>query len=202
VQFAAQSGVAEVQEGQLAVANTSNPAVSEFGRWMVTDHSAVNANLQAVAQQEGITVPTTPSVAQQGEIMQLQSLSPSVFAATYSSGQLDDHVNTVMQLIKEAATGQDPAIKAFARNTIPALAEHLVGAGNLELQQIGAGSVASLILPGLTGLAADLTKPGAVAQLNQWENVVGQASGFLDTMKLANGQHLDGLANTILTRLA
>jgi putative membrane protein len=202
VQFAAQSGLAEVQEGQLAIANTSNLAVREFGRWMVTDHTAVNANLQTVAQQEGITVPTVPTDAQQGEILQLQSLSPSAFAATYVNNQLDDHVNTLMQFIKEATTGQDPAIKAFAQNTVPALAEHLVGAGNLKLAQVGASSVASQILPELTGLASDLAKPGAVAQLNHWENLAGQAAGFLDTMKLTNGQNLDALAASILPHLA
>jgi hypothetical protein len=169
---------------------------------MVTDHTAVNANLQTVAEQEGIIVPTTPTDAQQGEIMQLQSLSPSAFAATYINNQLDDHVNTLMQFIKEATTGQDPAIKAFAQNTFPTLAEHLVGAGNLKFEQIGAGSVASQILPELTGLASDLTKPGAVAQLNQWENLAGEAVSFLDTMKLTNGQHLDALAASILPRLA
>jgi hypothetical protein len=170
---------------------------------MVTDHTAVNANLRTVATQEGITVPTTPTDAQQGEIMQLQSLSPNAFAATYINHQLDDHVKTLMQFIKEATTGQDPAIKAFAQNTIPALAEHLVGAGNLKLEQIGASSVvASQILPELTALASDLTKPGVVAQLNQWENLAGQAVGFLDTVKLSNGQNLDALAASILTRLA
>src|SRR4051812_1213536 len=68
VQFAAQSGLAEVQEGQLAISNSSNLAVSEFGRWMVTDHTANNAVLQNLAAQAGIAVPTSPSAEQQSEI--------------------------------------------------------------------------------------------------------------------------------------
>ena len=179
VQFAAQSGLTEVQEGELAVSSTPNPAVSEFGRWMVTDHTAVNANLQAAAKQEGITVPTAPTAAQQAEIMQLQSLSPRAFASTYINDQLDDHVTTLMQFIKEATTGQDPAIKAFALNTIPVLGEHLVGAGSLKIEQLGLGSVASQLLPELTGLASDLTKRGATAQLNQLATFGAQAISLI-----------------------
>jgi len=152
VQFAAQSGLAEVQEGQLALAQTSNLAVSEFGRWMVTDHTANNAVLQNLAQQEGIPVPAAPSADQQAEIARLQSLPPDAFASAYSEGQVTDHANALMQFIKEATTGQDPAIKAFAQETIPVLVQHLGGAINIELNQLGVNSLGSLSVGDLTQL--------------------------------------------------
>ncbi len=64
---------------------------------------------------------TEPTAAQQGEIAQLQSLSPSDFVTAYTDDQINDHVNTLMQFIQEASTGQDPVIKDFAQNTIPLL---------------------------------------------------------------------------------
>ncbi|MFL5257874.1 MAG: DUF4142 domain-containing protein [Rhodopila sp.] len=143
VQFAAQAGLAEVQEGQLAQSN-SNLAVSEFGRWMVTDHTANGAVLQNLAKQEGITLPTSPSADQQSDIANLQSLPPDAFAAAYSKAQVSDHANTLMQFIKEAEGGQDPALKTFAKDTIPVLTQHLSAAVGLELNQLGASALGSI----------------------------------------------------------
>jgi putative membrane protein len=152
VQFAAQAGLAEVQEGQLAISNNTDLAVSEYGRWMVTDHTANNAVLQNVATQAGIAVPTAPSAEQQAEIAELQSLPPEAFASAYSREQVSDHANTLLQFIKEAETGQNPALKAFAQDTIPVLAQHLGAAINLELDQLGINALGPFSVSDLTQL--------------------------------------------------
>ena len=54
VQQATASGLAEVMEGQLAIAKSSSPAVRNFGQQMVTDHTAANDQLRAIASQEHI----------------------------------------------------------------------------------------------------------------------------------------------------
>ena len=151
VQFAAQAGLAEVQEGQLATANP-NLAVSEFGRWMVTDHTAVNGVLQSLAQQEGIPVPASPSADQQSEIAHLQSLPQDAFVSAYSGAQITDHANVLLRFIQETAKGQDPAIKAFAQDSIPLLAQHLEGAITLELDQLGIKALGPLSVANLTSL--------------------------------------------------
>jgi len=152
VQFAAQPELAEVQEGQLAISNSSNLAVSEFGRWMVTDHTANNAVLQNLATQAGIALPTAPSAEQQSEIAHHQSLPPDAFASTSTQGQVSDHANALLQFIKEAATGQDPALKTFAQDTIPILAQHLGAAINLELDQLGINALGPFSVSNLTQL--------------------------------------------------
>lgn len=173
VQFAAQSGLTEVQEGQLATADTANLPVSVFGRWMVTDHTAVNAVLQTEAQQEGITVPTAPSSDQQAEVVQLQSLPADAFASTYTSAQVTDHANTLMHFVQEATKGQDPVIKAFAQGSIPLLAEHFVAAIDLQLDQLGLGSIASPAVSQLTKLELE-----AFGSMTSFDGSTGSASGM------------------------
>jgi putative membrane protein len=137
VQQAATSGLTEVAEGKIAASHTQNPAVSEFGRWMVADHSAVNNVLAAIAQQEGIQPPTAITPMQQAEVNALQSLTDPQFFTTYVTNQVNDHAQTLMQFIQEANTGEDPAITAFARNQIPVLAQHLNEAVALDLNLQG-----------------------------------------------------------------
>jgi putative membrane protein len=55
---AAQGGLAEVTEGQLAASKASDPKIKEFGQKMVADHGKANEELKAAAQQSGITLPT------------------------------------------------------------------------------------------------------------------------------------------------
>ena len=137
VQQAATSGLTEVAEGTIAASHTQNPAVSEFGRWMVADHNAVNNVLTTIARQEGIQLPTAPTPAQQVDVNALKSLTDPQFFKTYVTDQVNDHALTLMQFIQEANTGQDAAITAFARNEIPVLSQHLNEAVALELNVQG-----------------------------------------------------------------
>jgi putative membrane protein len=155
VQQAATSGLTEVAEGTVAASHTQNPAVSEFGRWMVADHTAVNNVLTTIAGQEGIPLPTALTPAQQAEVNSLKSLTDPQFFRTYVTNQVNDHAQTLMQFIQEANTGQDAAITAFARNEIPVLAQHLNEAVALELNLQGKSSTAADISGVVTSLIGD-----------------------------------------------
>src|SRR5690242_8525302 len=54
---AAQGGMAEVKLGQLAEEKGSNPAVKNFGRRMVQDHSKANDQLKSATSKESIPLP-------------------------------------------------------------------------------------------------------------------------------------------------
>jgi putative membrane protein len=155
VQQAATSGLTEVAKGTIAASHTQNPAVSEFGRWMVADHNAMNSVLTAIAQQEGIELPTAITPAQQADVNSLQSLTDPEFFKTYVTDQVNGHAQTLMQFIQEANTGQDPAITAFARNEIPVLAQHLNEAVALALDLQGKPSAEADISGVVTSLIGD-----------------------------------------------
>jgi putative membrane protein len=153
VQQAATSGLTEVIEGTIAAARSQNPAVSEFGRWMIADHNAIQNVLTAIAQQEGIQPPTALTAEQQAQVNNLQSLTDPQFFKIYVADQVSDHAQTLLQFIQEANTGENAAISAFARNEIPVLTQHLNEAVALEFSLQGrqpteadiSGAVRSLI---------------------------------------------------------
>src|SRR6476660_7453578 len=75
VQQATASGLAEVTEGQIAIAKSLNPAVRNFGQRMVTDHTAAGNQLSAIAAQEHIPRSPVLTGPEQQDIVTLEMLS-------------------------------------------------------------------------------------------------------------------------------
>jgi putative membrane protein len=124
-QKAAAGGLAEVSLGQLAQQNGNSEQVKEFGQRMVTDHSQANQELQQIAQQENLTLPTEPGSKDQALQKRLNGLKGTAFDSAYAQDMVKDHQQDVAEFRKEAQSGQDPALKAFAQKTLPVLQQHL-----------------------------------------------------------------------------
>ncbi|HET8995042.1 MAG TPA: DUF4142 domain-containing protein [Acetobacteraceae bacterium] len=122
---AAQSGLAEVQEGQLAQQKASSPQVRRFGQTLEQDHSAANQRLQEIAQQEKITLPAQPSHKQRSELKKLRRLSGQQFDRAFAQEEVKDHQKAIAQFEREARSGKDATMKTFARDTLPVLRKHL-----------------------------------------------------------------------------
>src|SRR3712207_9146343 len=60
------SSHAEVTMGKKA-AESENPAVREFGQQMVTEHTQMNDDLAAIAQQKGVSMPSSADLASQAK---------------------------------------------------------------------------------------------------------------------------------------
>ena len=132
---AAQGGMAEVQDGTLAQQNAASPQVKQFGQMLVTDHTQANQQLQQIAQQEGITLPAAPGTDEAQQSQKLQSLSGKDFDRQFVQNEVADHKKTIAEFQKEAQSGSDPALKAFAQQSIPVLQKHLQTAESLSNQQ-------------------------------------------------------------------
>src|SRR5438874_8338377 len=68
---AAQGGMAEVEMGRLATQRAGDASVREFGARMVSDHSAANAELKAIAAKKGMQLPSEVNSSQKSEIDKL-----------------------------------------------------------------------------------------------------------------------------------
>jgi putative membrane protein len=134
---AAAGGLAEVKLGQLAVDKGNSDVVKTFGQKMVDDHSKANSELQAVAGKSNITLPTTPSAADQAAYDRLSKLSGAAFDRAYARNMVQDHIHDVAAFKQEANYGKDPAIKAFASATLPTLTDHLKMARDMKLAVAG-----------------------------------------------------------------
>jgi putative membrane protein len=122
---AASGGLAEVQAAQLAEQRATSPQIKQFAQRMITDHSAANTELQQIAKQANIALPSQPAGKDAAEGQQLRGLNGGTFDRAYAQGQLRDHHETVELFQKEASSGEDQALRAFAQKTLPILQQHL-----------------------------------------------------------------------------
>jgi len=183
VRQAATSSLKEIAEGQVAI-DRGTVSGSEFGRWMSADHTAMNVALGTIAQEEGFSLPTTLTEAQQSDIIQLQNVSASAFEREYATDQVTDHARTLIAFVREANAGSDPALVEFAKSGIPILEQHLAGAVELKLDSMGVQLPADDNLGSIIGSVA----AAAGAFTSFFSDIAGQipALGNSDMSKLIN----------------
>jgi putative membrane protein len=129
---AAAGGQAEVTLGRLATEKAGSQQVRQFGEQMVTDHSEANQELQAIAEQQNLTLPSTPDPASVSTEQRLQASSGAAFDSAYSRDMVQDHQQDIADFQKESSSGQDPALKAFAQKYLPVLRHHLQMANQIN----------------------------------------------------------------------
>ena len=125
IKKAAEGGMSEVELGQLAQQKATNPAVKDFGAMMVTDHTAANEKLKAVAAAKQVSLPDSPGLMQKASKKKLDMMSGDSFDKSYVKDMIDDHKADIKEFQKEANEGKDPEVKAFAVATLPTLKMHL-----------------------------------------------------------------------------
>lgn len=125
VMKAAKGGMAEVELGKLAEDKGSSEQVKSFGKRMADDHGKANDELQSLAKNKNITLPSSMDAKDLALKNRLSKLSGSAFDRAYMSAMLTDHRKDVNEFKRESVSAQDPDIKAFASKTLPTLEDHL-----------------------------------------------------------------------------
>jgi putative membrane protein len=110
---AAKGGMLEVEWGKLAAQNAQNSDVKKFGNRMVTDHSKANSELMALAKEEGVSLPAAKA--------------PGKWKSDkdYMDAMVKDHQADLAEFQKEAQSGTDPDVKAFAAKGSKMVSAHL-----------------------------------------------------------------------------
>jgi len=124
VMDAAKGGLAEVELGKLAQDKGSSDQVKNFGKRMVDDHSKANDELQTLAKNKNITLPSDLDPKDKALKDRLSKLSGPAFDRAYMSAMLTDHRKDVNEFKMESTNGKDPDVKAFASKTLPTLEDH------------------------------------------------------------------------------
>jgi putative membrane protein len=125
VEDAAGGGMAEVALGKLAEQKASNAQVRQFGSRMVTDHGKANDELKGLASAKGVQLPAAMPKKHQEEADKLGKLSGADFDKAYMKHMVDDHKTDVSKFEKQAKSGSDADLKAWAGKTLPTLQDHL-----------------------------------------------------------------------------
>jgi putative membrane protein len=119
----------EVAAGGVAVVRAMDTAVKAFGAFMVTEHTAAQTELQAIA--DSIMLPTTPDSAHVMLVQKLQTLSGHTFDTAYVKSQVDDHKKALVLFEQEADYGGNTKLRNYAAANLPHLRLHLQLADSL-----------------------------------------------------------------------
>lgn len=122
---AAIGGMAEVELGNLAKQKAASSDVKQFGDRMVTDHSKGGEELKQWAQSKNLTLPAELDAKHKALRDRLAKLPTDAFDRQYMNEMVMDHQHDVTAFKREAASGKDADLKAWAAKTLPTLEEHL-----------------------------------------------------------------------------
>ncbi len=133
VRKAAIGGMAEVKSAELAKDKASSSDVKTFAEQMIKDHTAANQELESLAKDKNITVPTELDNKHQAKVDKLSNLSGSAFDREYVLQQRMGHAKMLDLLQDEAKNGKDPDIKAFAAKASDVVSEHKTDVEKLKV---------------------------------------------------------------------
>ena len=111
----------QVDSGRLA------GAIRDYARPMVVSHMPVVDALNAILHHKGITAPpnTLLHAAYDTMIASLKIERDAAFDRDYVDGQVEYQKGNTAFFQGEIENGTDPELKAFARQTLPKIQEHL-----------------------------------------------------------------------------
>lgn len=124
VDKAAVGGMFEVESSELALRTSKDPDVKKFADMMVSDHGKANRELEALAKEQGLTVPAKLDAEHAAKLERLQQAGAQ-FDAPYIEAQLEGHQATVKMFEDYASEGDNDALQRFAVATLPTLRMHL-----------------------------------------------------------------------------
>ena len=116
ISIASSSGDWEVKTGQVAETKAQSPAVKQLAARLVTDHTRSNAELLELAKKKGLSI-------SQG--VKAQQINGENYDQHYLGLVEKDNQDEIAAFSKEAQSGDDPEIKAWARKMLPTLKQHL-----------------------------------------------------------------------------
>lgn len=127
IKKAAKAGMKEVTISQAVEDRLTNPQLKEFARQMVTDHTNVNNQLMALAQQKGVELPQKDETS----LTEKWTEKGGDLDKKYIKTMVEDHEEAV-KLFTKASQSSDADVASFAQKTLPALQHHLEMAKDLN----------------------------------------------------------------------
>jgi putative membrane protein len=126
VEEIAQAGMLELEMAQLALEKSDNENIKKYAQQMIQDHQALNQELMQLAENKGITLPTTLSPKHQALKTQVSKLSGTQFDQAYiNEAAINAHIQSLILHTRQIQLGEDQDLQAYAIKTIPIVDTHL-----------------------------------------------------------------------------
>jgi predicted outer membrane protein len=125
----AQANINEIEAAKLAQSKSQNDQVKSFAQQMIDDHGKALTEVQQLAQQKGVTLPTEPDAKHKAMATSLQALSGAAFDKAYmSQAGVSDHKTVHSKLVSAEKKAKDADVKGLAQKMEPVVAQHLKSA--------------------------------------------------------------------------
>src|SRR3954454_12215843 len=124
VTFAAQNDMAEAHLGQLAADHASSQAVKDYAQMLVSDHTKDYEQVSVIAQKAGVDVPKALDAGHMKLIAPLEKLKGPAFDGRFARQVIAAHETAAAAYDKESRDGQNPDLKAYAREKVSMLEKH------------------------------------------------------------------------------
>jgi putative membrane protein len=123
----------EIAAGNLAVTKGVSAEVKAYGEHMVQDHSAVGAEMMALANKKGWSIPTNLLPKEQANIDSLNSATGAAFDALFARKMVVSHQEAIdlFETASRANGVPDTELRTWASGKLPALRAHLQEANAL-----------------------------------------------------------------------
>jgi len=133
--FAMTANAGEVQEGELAQRNATNPAVKNFAKLMVSDHTQMLKDARSLASKLSITPDSTKDDTKdlakdtQDQVKDLTNKKAGKdWDEDYMGKQVDDHQKVLDKLNDAAQSAKSPDLKNALNESIAKVQGHLTQA--------------------------------------------------------------------------
>jgi putative membrane protein len=117
IQKAAGGGQQEIENGKMAERQGKSAEVKRIAARLVADHTTIKKELTALANRKGVKFNTGG--------VKAQDLGTTDFDRTYLKLLETGHRSDIADFEREAKSGDDSELKAWASKTLPMLKQHL-----------------------------------------------------------------------------
>lgn len=130
----AAGGMAAVAVAELGVKKASNAEVKALATTLVTDHTAVNKELQGLATQKGVDVSSVLSEDATKDIQKLETYSGAEFDKEFVAHVISKHKKCISSFEESGKDAKNADLKAWSNKILPGLKAHLAKAESLNVK--------------------------------------------------------------------
>ncbi|NJO43548.1 MAG: DUF4142 domain-containing protein [Cyanobacteria bacterium RU_5_0] len=123
--MAAQGNNAEIQMSQLALQRSSNDNVQQYAEMMIQEHTAANQQLEQIAAQRGITIPSNASGFDTAVLEKLAQVPDTTFDQAYMEAQVNAHLKSGAIYRTAVQQADETEVQNYALTILPRIQEHL-----------------------------------------------------------------------------
>jgi putative membrane protein len=117
----AEANLKEVEMGRMGADKAASAEVKQYAQKMVDDHTNATTELKGLATTKNVELPATA----EHKMSAFDDKAGVDFDKAFMKKMVADHKKVVRDFEKEAKSGKDPDVKAWAEKMLPKLREHL-----------------------------------------------------------------------------